>query len=92
MFFEWDPAKAATNLRKHGVAFTEAVTVFLDPLALTYRDPDHSEGESRFVTLGHSSSERLLFVSHHDPDEDRIRVIGARPATRRESHDYREQR
>lgn len=92
MLFEWDPAKAAANLRKHGVAFPEAATVFLDPLALTYLDPDHSEGESRFITLGHSTTERLLFVAHHDADEDRIRIISARRATRRETHAYREQR
>ena len=92
MIFEWDPAKASANLQKHGVAFTEGASVFLDPLALTFPDPDHSEGEARFVTLGHSSTGNLLFVSHLDLEANRIRIISTRRATRRESHDYRERR
>lgn len=92
MFYEWDRAKAAANLRKHGIAFTEAATVFLDPLALTFRDPDHSVGEARFVTIGHSTAGQLLFVAHLDRDEESIRILSARRATRRESHDYRERR
>ena len=54
MIYEWDPAKAAVNTRKHGVSFEEAVTVFLDPLAITYPDPDHSEVEEREITIGQS--------------------------------------
>ncbi len=90
MLYEWDPAEAAANLRKHGIAFTEAASVFLDPLALTFADPDHSVGEERFVTIGHSTAGRLLFVAHLDHDEESIRILSARLATRRESHDYRE--
>ena len=55
MEFEWDPQKAASNLAKHSVAFPEAATVFGDPLAITYSDPDHSEDEDRYLTFGHSS-------------------------------------
>ena len=90
MLYEWDPEKAAANHRKHGIDFTEAATVFLDPLALTFADPDHSVGEARFVTIGHSTAGRLLFVAHLDRDEEWIRILSARRATRRESHDYRE--
>jgi uncharacterized protein len=64
MRFEWDSAKAASNLRKHGVSFEEAVSVFYDLLAATGADPDHSEDEARFVTFGISSAGRLLVVSH----------------------------
>lgn len=91
MLFEWDPGKASANLEKHGLDFAEAASVFMDPLAMTYRDPQHSRGESRFITLGWSSAERLIFVAHLDR-EDRIRIISARRATRRERHDYEEQR
>lgn len=81
MEFEWDPDKAAGNLAKHAVSFSEAATVFGDPLAMTYFDPDHSEEEDRFLTFGHSSSGRLLVVSHTDRD-GRTRIISAREATR----------
>lgn len=83
MEFAWDPAKAASNLRRHGVAFLEAGTVFSDPFALTYDDPDHSEDEDRFVTLGFSHQNRLLFVSHTARD-GQTRLISARSATRQE--------
>jgi len=66
MRFEWDAAKARANLRKHGVSFEEASTVFYDELAVTGADPDHSVGEARFVTFGVSSDNRLLVVSHAD--------------------------
>lgn len=89
MIFEWDPAKAAKNYRKHKVTFAEAAAVFLDPLAVTFDDPDHSEAEDRFITIGHSSRNRLLFVAHTDRKE-RIRIISARRATRKEAHDYEE--
>lgn len=64
MVYEWDPEKAATNLRKHKVSFAEAASVFLDPLALTFSDPDHSDEEDREITIGSSSKQRALFVSH----------------------------
>jgi uncharacterized protein len=88
--YEWGRAKAEANQRKHGVSFAEAASVFLDPLALTYVDPDHSVGERRFITIGVSGRERVLFVSHQDLDEERIRIISARRATRREIHGYEE--
>ena len=80
MRFEWDERKAAANLRKHKVSFTEAVSVFYDPLSATGDDPDHSIDERRFVTFGISASGRLLAVSHSDRD-DAIRIISARPVT-----------
>ncbi len=89
MEFEWHPEKAAYNLAKHGVSFPEAATVFGDPLAITYFDPDHSDDEDRFLTFGESRGGRLLVVSHTDR-EDRIRIISARPATRRERTIYEE--
>lgn len=64
MEFEWDPGKAAFNERKHKVAFQEAATVFPDPWALTFSDPDHSHEEDRFITFGFSQKERFLVVSH----------------------------
>jgi uncharacterized protein len=85
--FEWDAEKAANNLLKHGVSFQEAGTVFGDPLAITYFDPDHSDDEDRYLTFGHSSEGRLLIVSHTDR-EDRTRLISARPATRAETKQY----
>jgi uncharacterized DUF497 family protein len=86
---EWDNRKAAANLRKHGVSFDEAATVLEDPLAVTYRDPDHSEEESRFLTFGQSSTGRILVVAHTDR-EQAIRLISARQATRRERRAYEE--
>jgi uncharacterized DUF497 family protein len=70
-------------VREHGVSFEEAATVFLDPLAMTYPDPDHSVEEDREITIGYSRSQRLLFVSHVQRS-DRTRIISAREATRRE--------
>ena len=90
MIYEWDSVKAAQNERKHGVSFEEAITVFLDPLAITFDDPDHSIGERRFITIGTSTNQRLLFVAHADIDEDRIRMISARATTRHEIHAYQE--
>lgn len=83
MKFEWDPEKADENLRKHGVAFGEAMTVFHDPLTATFDDPDHSVAERRLLTVGYSSSNRLLVVSHLE-DGETIRIINARPATAHE--------
>lgn len=90
MIYEWDIRKAARNLRKHGVSFDEAKTVYLDPFAETFDDPDHSDEERRFITLGISTSQRLLFVAHADSGEDRVRIISARVATRSETHAYEE--
>jgi hypothetical protein len=85
--FEWDPAKAKANVRKHGVSFDEACTSFDDPLSQTIDDPDHSEDESRFITLGRSKPGNLLVVCHCDRT-DNIRIITARPANRRERKQY----
>lgn len=63
MIYEWDADKAAADERKHGVTFDEAQTVFLDPLAETFDDPDHSTDERRFITIGQSTQRRLLFVA-----------------------------
>ncbi|MBA3965831.1 MAG: BrnT family toxin [Nitrospirales bacterium] len=76
MIFECDPDKAAGNLRKHNGSFAEAASVFLDPLALTFSNPDHSDEANRVITIGLSSKERVLFVSPCERG-DRIRVIGA---------------
>jgi uncharacterized protein len=89
MKFEWDLEKAARNLIKHGVSFREAVTVFGDPLALSFSDPDHSDEEDRFLTFGHSSEGHLLIVSHTDRAE-RTRIISARRATHKERKLYEE--
>jgi uncharacterized DUF497 family protein len=88
--FTWDPAKAAANLRKHGVSFVEASTAFTDPLSITIQDPDHSVSEERFLLMGVSDGRRLLVVAHIDHD-DLIRIISARPATRRERKTYEEE-
>ncbi|HEX6018222.1 MAG TPA: BrnT family toxin [Burkholderiaceae bacterium] len=87
--FQWDPAKAATNQRKHGVSFEEAVTAFADPLSLTIADPGHSTGEARCLLLGRATSGHLLVVAHTDRGAT-IRLISARRATRRERKTYEE--
>ena len=89
MHFEWHSAKAAKNLRKHGVSFDEASSVFYDPLAVTGADPDHSEAEERRGTFGVSSAGRLLVVSHTERAEA-IRIISARIATQSERCIYEE--
>lgn len=89
MNFEWDPAKARRNRRKHRVTFEEAVTVFGDRLALTYSDPDHSNFELRFITIGVSRAGRVLVIAHVDRGEN-FRIISAREATSRERNDYEE--
>ena len=89
MKFTWNPAKAAENLRKHGVDFREAATVFDDPLSATFPDADHSTGEQRFLIIGLSARSRILVVSHTDTG-DTIRIINARAATRRERMFYEE--
>ena len=89
MEFEWDPDKAARNLSQHRVGFSEAATVFGDPLAITFHDPGHSDDEDRYLTFGYSTDGRLLIVSHTDRG-DRNRIISARVATRRERKIYEE--
>ena len=87
--FEWDDRKAAANLRKHGVGFDEAMSVFVDENAKLIDDPDHSEVEDRFVILGLSSALRLLLVCHcYRSDGNVIRVISARKASAKESKSY----
>ena len=89
MKFSWDPKKAAANLKKHGVSFEEASTVFHDTLSVTGSDPDHSGQEQRFVTFGNSSQDRLLVVAHTDEGET-IRMISARLITKQERRIYEE--
>jgi uncharacterized DUF497 family protein len=89
--FEWDSDKAAQNLKKHGVSFEEASTVFADPLSLTIPDPLHSEVEDRFVMNGLSHRGRQLVVVYTERGE-RIRIISARAATPRERKIYEEER
>jgi uncharacterized protein len=89
LVFEWDPGKAASNLQKHGVAFEEALTVFMDPLARIHDDPDHSGPESREIIVGHSTQRRLLVVGYTER-RDAVRIINARPASRKERRDYEE--
>jgi len=89
MEFEWDRKKAAENLKKHGVTFQEAATVFGDPLALTFPDPDHSEDEERHLTFGLSLQKRLIVISHTERG-DRTRIISARLMDREERVIYEE--
>src|SRR5687767_7119008 len=89
LVFEWDEAKARANLRKHGVSFDEARTVFGDPWSATMPDPDHSAAEQRSVTIGLSSSGRTLVVAHTDRGQN-VRIISARRATRQERLTYEE--
>ena len=87
MEFEWDPGKAAGNLRKHKVSFTEAATVFGDSLATAVPDPDHSGDERRFLIVGISKQHRFLIVSYADRGS-RLRIISARELTRSEKRAY----
>lgn len=87
MKFEWDERKEHANRKKHGVSFDEATTVFGDPLAGTISDPDHSERESRFLTIGFSSKNRLIVVSHTEAGET-TRIISAREANTHERKAY----
>ncbi len=83
MQFEWDPTKSQRNLRKHGISFDEAVTVFYDPLSATFGDPYHSRMEYRLITIGYSNRSRLLVVAHTERGSA-VRIISARRATARE--------
>jgi len=86
---EWDDQKAAANAKKHGVLFEEAATVLEDALSITFRDPDHSIEEFRFLTIGLGSTARIIMVAHTDREEA-VRLISARPATRSERRFYEE--
>ena len=87
--FEWDGAKAASNLAKHGVSFEETATVFGDPLSVTIFDPAHSQAEDRFIILGRSHLDKLLVVVHTERG-DNVRIISARHASRGERKQYEE--
>jgi len=89
MTVEWDGRKAAANLKKHRIGFEDAATVFLDPLATTYPDPDHSSQEEREITIGCTMKRHVVFVSHCER-AGRIRIISARRATRSEQKQYEE--
>ena len=89
MIYEWDSRKAKSNVRKHGVTFEEATAVFLDPFAVTYPDPDHSDEEFREITIGRSTRHRVVFLSH-TRRAGRIRLISARKGTKREREQYEE--
>jgi uncharacterized DUF497 family protein len=85
--FEWDAAKSRRNATKHGVTFEEGLTVFRDPLARIFDDPEHSGAERRELMIGQSAAERLLVMAFTERGR-RIRLVSARPATRRERKDY----
>ena len=87
--FEWDPVKAELNLKKHGVSFDEATTIFRDTLSITISDPDHSDDEDCFIDIGMSHRMQLLVVCYTER-KDKIRIISARRATRAERKNYEE--
>ena len=89
MEFEWDPAKASANQRKHGLNFHEGATVFGDPLAITFPDPDRSVDEERYLTFGLSRLNRLVIISHTER-AGRTRIVSARLMTRPERRIYEE--
>ena len=89
MQFEWDSAKATANLTKHGVSFDEAKTAFDDPLYVDFYDPDHSDGEHRYIIIGQSRQGRLLLVSYTERN-DTMRIIGSREVTAAEREAYEE--
>ena len=94
-YFDWDPNKAKTNRKKHGIGFEQASTIFLDPRMITVFDTEHSEHEDRWATIGINKDGILLVVVHTfqqlDADSSRIRMISARKAIRKESKQYREE-
>ena len=89
--FEWNSKKAEVNLKKHGVSFEEAESIFSDPLSLTVSDPLHSEKENRFIITGFSDKRRQLVVVHTDRN-DKIRIISARLATPGEKRKYEQEK
>ncbi len=88
MEFEWDASKAEANERKHGASFAEASTVFGDPMELSIYDPDHSESEHRFLSVGRSLNGRLIVVSYTEREQNWIRIISTRKATAAETKRY----
>jgi uncharacterized protein len=90
LVFEWDPRKARSNLRKHGISFAEAITVFSNSLSRIFPDDEHSAEEPREIIVGHSATKHLLLVCFTEPTTNRIRIISARRATKTEQHDYEE--
>ncbi len=86
--FEWDNTKALKNHRKHGLEFKEAISIFSDPFEITISDSDHSIGEYRFLSIGKSNQDNLLVVSYTEPEENNIRIISARLATKNERKYY----
>lgn len=89
MIFRWDPAKQRANRLRHGIDFAEAIDVLMDPLSVTFPDPDHSWEEQRFITIGASSRQRVLVVAHTEAREV-VRIISARRATPRERRFHEE--
>jgi uncharacterized DUF497 family protein len=92
VIFDWDENKAKLNLQKHGVSFEEASSVFYDDLSRTVLDPFSSVGESRFLTLGLSAAMNILLVVHTEVEENCIRIISARQATKDERRKYEQYR
>jgi len=93
MKFEWDPNKEATNIKKHGVSFEQAAYVFADKFSLSMFDDEHSYQEDRWIILGKSNNETLLLVVHtfkNDEDEETVRIISARKATKNEEKTYKQ--
>ena len=90
LVFEWDGNKARTNVLKHNVTFEEATTVFADERSLTIENPIRSLGERRFVTMGTSAGNRVVVVVHTERN-GRIRIISARPASRKERRQYHDE-
>lgn len=88
MQFEWNPEKAESNLKKHEVDFSEAETVFGDPLAKIFDDDKHSSDEKREIIIGHSVQKRILLVSFTEREKDTVRIISARLATPKERRNY----
>ena len=89
MNFEWDNKKAESNFKQHGISFQDATTVFSDPLAITFDDPDHSIGEYRFLTFGMTINGKLVTVSHTERSGS-MRIIGTRQMTKTERKIYEE--
>jgi hypothetical protein len=90
--FTWDVDKANSNIRKHRVSFEEASTVFFDPLACIFDDEDHSQIEQREIIIGYSQFDHLLIISFNELEEDHIRIISARRATKKEQKNHEENR
>ena len=90
--FEWDPVKAKTNLKKHGISFEEASEIFLDPLQLSFCDDEHSGQEEHWITLGTTKNHKLRLVVHtflvYYQEQVTVRIISARPATTHEQKQY----